>query len=73
MEFEIIHKFIREIQQLIMDREAGLETRDQILETLDELLDVAQGTIRKLRLSRCPRCMHEIVNRSCACAGHGGG
>ena len=30
-----------------MDREVGLETRDQILETLDELLDVAQGTIRK--------------------------
>ena len=49
MEFEIVNRMIQQIQTLILDREAGLETRDSVLEALDELLEAAKQLIRKLR------------------------
>ncbi|MEK7615852.1 MAG: hypothetical protein AAB420_01420 [Patescibacteria group bacterium] len=51
MEFEIVNEFIRKVQQLILDREAGLETRDAVLDALEELLEDAKRSLHKLRVA----------------------
>lgn len=73
MEYQIINDLIRKVQALIMNREAGLETRSRRLEILEEFLEDAKRAIRNLQEAQCPRCGHERFDGMCACAGHGGG